>query len=135
MLHAALSFINYVSFQSSSAFLLFNVRRRRRNIVFWVHPLLMKGIFRGTFNIKHDELRQDSKTFYNYYRMSMFIYMYILRQDTNFRLCVCSIPFRAAVSSGSDSNRTQCTSVSTTNTVVTSVRDYCHPKSRIPVVF
>lgn len=97
-LYAALSFSDYVSFQSLSIFgIAIVVQRRKGSKEFWLYPLLIKRVFRGTFYNNYDELSQDNKKFYNYYWMSVSTYHviyhirdYILRQDAKFRLCVCS---------------------------------------------
>lgn len=71
-------------------------RRRRKNRVYWVHPLNARRNEVGAFYILFDDLRNDSEKFFNYFRMSIATFDAlhntikdsIQRHNTTFRDCI-----------------------------------------------
>ena len=51
--------------------LLYRHRKRRRNRLHWVHPIIQKREEFGAFYILFNELRDDANKFFNYCRMSV----------------------------------------------------------------
>jgi hypothetical protein len=52
-------------------FLLYRRRKRRRNRLHWVHPIIQKREEFGAFYTLFGELRDDANKFLNYFRMSV----------------------------------------------------------------
>ena len=52
-------------------YLLYRRRKRRRNRVHWVHPIIQKREEFGAFYTLFGELREDANKFFNYFRMSV----------------------------------------------------------------
>jgi hypothetical protein len=52
-------------------FLLYRRRKRRRNGLHWVHPIIQKREEFGAFYTPFGELRDDANKFLNYFRMSI----------------------------------------------------------------
>ena len=52
-------------------YLLHRRRKRRRNRLHWVHPIIQKREEFGVFYILFGELRDDANKFLNYFRMSV----------------------------------------------------------------
>ena len=52
-------------------FLLYRRRKRRRNRLHWVHPIIQKREEFGAFYALFGELRNDANKFFNYFRMSV----------------------------------------------------------------
>ena len=50
-------------------FLLYRRRKRRRNRLHWVHPIIQKREEFGAFYTQFGELREDANKFFNYFRM------------------------------------------------------------------
>ena len=55
----------------TALFLLYCRRKRRRNRLRWVHPIIQKREEFGAFYTTFGELRDDAKNFFNYFRMSV----------------------------------------------------------------
>ena len=49
--------------------MLYRRRKRRRNRLIWVHPIIKKGEEFGAFYILVGELRNEANKFLNYFRM------------------------------------------------------------------
>jgi hypothetical protein len=52
-------------------FLLYRRRKRRRDRLHWVHPIIQKREQFGAFYTLFGELRDDANKFFNYFRMSV----------------------------------------------------------------
>jgi len=52
-------------------FFLYRRRKRRRNRLHWVHPIIQKREEFGAFYTLFGELRNDANKFFNYFRMSV----------------------------------------------------------------
>jgi len=52
-------------------YLLYRRRKRRRNRVHWVHPIIQKREEFGAFYTLFGELREDANKFFHYFRMSV----------------------------------------------------------------
>jgi hypothetical protein len=52
-------------------FLLYRRRKRRRNRLHWVHPIIQKREEFGAFYTLFGELQDDTNKFLNYFRMSV----------------------------------------------------------------
>jgi len=50
---------------------LYHRRKRRRNRLHWVHPIIQKREEFGAFYTLFGELRDDTNKFFNYFRMSV----------------------------------------------------------------
>jgi len=53
------------------ALCLYRRRKRRRNRLYWVHPMIQKKEEFGAFYTLFGELRDDANKFLNYFRMSV----------------------------------------------------------------
>ena len=53
------------------ALFLYRRRKRRRNRLHWVHPIIQKREEFGAFYKLFGELRNDANKFFNYFRMSV----------------------------------------------------------------
>ena len=53
------------------ALFLYRRRKRRRNRLHWVHPIIQKREEFGAFYTLFGELRDDANKFFNYFRMSV----------------------------------------------------------------
>lgn len=71
-------------------------KRRRRNRIYWVHPINTRRNEFGAFHVLFYELREDSEKFFNYFRMSKDTFddlhaqikNSIQHRNTSFRECI-----------------------------------------------
>lgn len=71
--------------------------RRRQNRRFWVHPINQESVRTITFEKLFENLRNDEKKFFNYFRMSVESFEKLLtrlensslpKSNTNMRKCI-----------------------------------------------
>ena len=71
-------------------------RKRRRKRYFWVHPINVSRLTTGIFYTLMDDLKNDDRKFFNYFRMSKgsfyellnILEPHIRRQDTPMRASI-----------------------------------------------
>ena len=72
--------------------------RRRQNRRFWVHPINQESVRTITFEKLFENLRNDEKMFFNYFRMSIESFEKLLTRLENSRLTKSNTNMRKCIS-------------------------------------
>lgn len=71
--------------------------RRRRNRRFWVHPMNQESVRSSTFEKLFENLKNDEKMFFNYFRMSIESFEKLLNLLENLSLPKCNTNMRKCI--------------------------------------